>query len=142
MVLRWKNKRWERSRPSSRTGAVRHVPFLLARSGAALDEVARWLMPRRRPEWMALALQRLAIGAATKLDLYAQLRAAEPSPELRRRWRSLVDLLLDLDPIVGKLTQLRGEKEAAVTRDLVLAAITPSVRLSAPALAASGPAPH
>lgn len=89
------------------------VPFLVARSGKALDELVRWLVGRRRPEWMLNVLRWLPMSAAVKWEIYDQIRIEDPSPELREQWHWLVDRIFELDPTVGEKIRDRGRHEEA-----------------------------
>lgn len=89
------------------------IPFLVARSGKALDEMVRWLVGRRPPEWMLNVLRWLPMSAAVKWEIYDQIRVENPSPELREQWHWLVDRLFDLDPTVGEKIRERGRSEEA-----------------------------
>lgn len=77
------------------------IPFLIARSGAALDELARWLVGRRPPEWMLNVLRWLPMSAAVKWEIFDQIKVEDPPPELREQWHWLVDRLVELDPTAG-----------------------------------------
>jgi hypothetical protein len=45
------------------------IPFLMARSGQALDELGRWVAPRRPAEWMLSMLEHLAMPMLIRKEL-------------------------------------------------------------------------
>lgn len=84
------------------------IPFLVARSGKALDELARWLVGRRPPEWLLNMLRWLPMSAAAKWEIYDQIRISDPPPELREQWKWLVEQLVQLDPSAGEKVRQQG----------------------------------
>ncbi|WP_437293526.1 hypothetical protein [Sorangium sp. So ce426] len=57
------------------------VPFLVARSGRALDELARWVAPRRDVEWVISILEYLPMSQYTREDLLRRF-ARSDDPEI------------------------------------------------------------
>ncbi|WP_231864299.1 hypothetical protein [Sorangium cellulosum] len=63
------------------------VPFLVARSGQALDAFARWVAPRRDVEWVISMLEYLPMSQYTREDLLRRFaRSDDPEIEARRQW--------------------------------------------------------
>ncbi len=73
------------------------VPFLVARSGSALDEFGRWVAGRRPGPWLLRMLQFLPMSTAAQDEI---LRAVPPTdePEVRARRRRIVQAMLEIDP--------------------------------------------
>jgi hypothetical protein len=49
------------------------IPFLVARSGKALVEMARWIVGRRTPQWVSRMLSSVAMDPATRDDILRKL---------------------------------------------------------------------
>ena len=104
------------------------VPFLLARSGQALDDFGRWVAPRRPPEWVLLMLKYLPMSMPTQEELLRRFSRVD-DPEIEARRRHILKILLEQDPKMRQ--QLRQEGQLTATRAslrLVLAnrQLTPS----------------
>ncbi|AKT37090.1 hypothetical protein [Chondromyces crocatus] len=70
------------------------VPFLIARSGEALDEFGRWVVRRRPREWVLAMLKYLAMSTSVREELLLDLARPEEDPELSARQRHIVEVLL------------------------------------------------
>ncbi len=104
------------------------IPFLLARSGQALDEFCRWVAPRRPLDWVLTMLDYLSMSMPTHEELLWRFGKAE-DPAIEARRQRLLDFLLETSP--EKKQQLRQEgqlTEARAALRLVLAnrQLTPS----------------
>jgi hypothetical protein len=108
------------------------VPFLMARSGQALDEFGRWVAPRRPPEWVLTMLEYLPMSTMTREDLLWRFGKSE-DPEIEARRQRILEVLLEASPktqqqliekglLEGRLTEARS----ALRRVLVLRQLTPS----------------
>jgi len=75
------------------------VPFLLARSGQALDDFCRWVAPRRPLEWLLgmLELEYLPMSMPTREELLERFAPVD-DPEIEARRRHILKVLLDQDP--------------------------------------------
>lgn len=82
------------------------VPFLVARSGRALDEFARWVAPRRKVEWVFYMLQYMPMSPWTREELERRF-ARSDDPEVEARRQEILQTLLAHSPDVKK--QLVGE---------------------------------
>jgi hypothetical protein len=108
------------------------VPFLLARSGQALDDFCRWVAPRRPLEWVLAMLDYLPMSMPTHEELLWRLGPVE-DPQIEARRQRLLDFLLETSPqkkqqlidtglSVGRLTATR----ASLRRVLARRQLTPS----------------
>jgi hypothetical protein len=108
------------------------VPFLLARSGQALDEFCRWVAPRRPLDWVLTMLECLPMSMPLQEELLWRFGKAE-DPEVEARRQRILDFLLETSPqkkqqlidtglSVGRLTEAR----AALRRVLAGRKLTPS----------------
>jgi hypothetical protein len=73
------------------------VPFLLARSGQALDDFGRWVAPRRPPEWVLTMLEYLPMSMPTREELLRRFGPVE-DPEIEARRQHILKVLLEQDP--------------------------------------------
>jgi hypothetical protein len=72
------------------------VPFLVARSGRALDDFGRWVATRRPAEWVLDMVQYTAMSSSARVQVANSIETDEP--EVRARQRHLVEILLAKDP--------------------------------------------
>ncbi len=91
------------------------VPFLVARSGQALDEFARWVADRRPLDWVLGMLRYLAMSTSVREEL--MWRFGEPeSPEIEERERQMAEIFLEARPrLKERLVEegrLAGERAA------------------------------
>jgi hypothetical protein len=86
------------------------VPFLLTRSGKALDEFGLWAAMRRAPGWLLRMLQSTAMSNAVRKQV--ELYMEPDSPEMRERQRHLAKMLLRLDPELKREILSEGRSEA------------------------------
>jgi len=120
------------------------VPFLLARSGQALDELGRWVASRRPVEWVLAMLEYLPMSTLAREDLLWRFGKVE-DPEIEARRQRILEVLLEASPqtqqklieqgiergiergveqgrVEGRLTEAR----AALRRVLALRQLTPT----------------
>jgi len=86
------------------------VPFLLARSGQALDEFCRWVAPRRPLEWVLTMLDYMPMSMLTHDELLWRFGKAE-DPEIEARRQRLLDFLLETSPQKKQLLRHEGQQE-------------------------------
>src|SRR5262249_31105521 len=72
-------------------------PFLLARSGQALDDFGRWVAPRRPVEWVLTMLKCLPMAMPTREELLQRLGPSD-DPEIEARRQHILKVLLEQDP--------------------------------------------
>jgi hypothetical protein len=72
------------------------VPFLVARSGRALDDFGRWVATRRPAEWVLDMVQYTAMSTSARAQVINSIEAEDP--EVRARQRHLVQLLFAKHP--------------------------------------------
>jgi hypothetical protein len=101
------------------------VPFLLARSGQALDEFCRWVAPRRPLDWVLNVLEYLPMSMLTQEDLLRKFGPVD-DPEIERRRQRILDFLLETSPL--KKQQLRQEAQQEGQQEGWLAATRASLR--------------
>jgi hypothetical protein len=90
------------------------VPFLLARSGQALDEFCRWVAPRRPPEWVLPMLEYLPMSMLTQEDLLWRFGPVE-DPVIEARRQRILDFLLETSPQKKQQLQQEGQQEGRLT---------------------------
>jgi hypothetical protein len=76
------------------------IPFLIARTGGALDELGRWIRGRRSPDWISRMVEYLPMSTAVHDEL---LRFALEKPEdeaMRARQELTARVYLELTPKV------------------------------------------
>jgi hypothetical protein len=112
------------------------IPFLLARSGEALDEFCRWVAPRRPLDWVLSMLDYLPMSMPTHEELLWRFGPAE-DPAIEARRQRLLDFLLETSPqkkqqlidkglLEGQLAGRLTEARAALRRVLASRQLTPS----------------
>jgi len=73
------------------------VPFLLARSGQALDDFCRWVAPRRPLDWVLNMLECLPMSMPTHEELLWRFGPVE-DPVIEARRQHILDFLLETSP--------------------------------------------
>lgn len=104
------------------------IPFLLARSGQALDEFSRWVAPRRPLDWVLTMLEYLPMSMPTREELVRRFAPVD-DPEILARRKHILQVLLDMDPQTQQQLQLEGrltEARAALHRVLACRQLMPS----------------
>lgn len=102
------------------------MPFLLARSGQALDELGRWVAPRRPLEWVLGMLEYLPMSTLTREDLLWRFGKSE-DPEIEARRQRILEVLLEASPktqqqlieqgrLEGQLISTRAHLRRALAR--------------------------
>lgn len=105
------------------------VPFLLARSGQALDDFGRWVAPRRPPEWVLGMLQHLPMSIPTREELLRRLGLVD-DPEIEARGQHIMQILLERNPQMKQrlLQGLRQEVQQEGRQEGQLTATRASLR--------------
>lgn len=75
------------------------IPFLVARSGNALDEFARWAAPRRPLDWVLSMVEFTAMSPKVAEDLLWRFGRAE-DPKIEARRQRILQVLLEASPKV------------------------------------------
>ena len=73
------------------------IPFLLCRSGQALDEFCRWVADRRPVEWVLSMVEFLPMSTLAREDLLWRFGKAE-DPEVEARRQRILEVLLEASP--------------------------------------------
>src|SRR5437868_3710103 len=74
------------------------VPFLVARTGQALDAFVRWVKTRRPLPWLFRVLESLPMSAATYEDLSNFTLVKTDDPEVRARRHMILSRFLEVLP--------------------------------------------
>jgi hypothetical protein len=87
------------------------IPFLIARSGRALDEFCPWVKTRRPPEWVTRMVECLPMTDAVYDELlrFGVTKTDDPLREARRK--RMVRVLLDTTPDVKEEIRDEGRLE-------------------------------
>jgi hypothetical protein len=109
------------------------LPFLLLRSGRALDELCLWMKERRPPLWLARVVEFLPMSVAVYDELIRWVSTRTEDPEMNARKRRAVRIFLETTPEVrgelldeGRLEgRLVGER-SMLRRALTHRKLTPS----------------
>ena len=112
------------------------VPFLMARSGQALDEFGRWVAPRRPLEWVLSMLEYLPMSTLAREELLWRFGKAD-DPEVEARRQHILKVLLEASPqtrqqlidegrLEGQMEGRLAEARAGLRRVFVHRQLTPS----------------
>lgn len=74
------------------------VPFLIARSGRALDAFVDWVKDRRPTEWLLHVLECLPMSTAARQELRGHLFRKTDDPEIRARQQEIAEWALEASP--------------------------------------------
>ncbi len=88
------------------------IPFLLTRSGKALDAFGVWVADRKPAQWVLNMLKCVAMSQAAREMVFHYVK--DDRPEVRERRRHVLKLLLASEPDVAQ--QLKEEGRAAEAR--------------------------
>jgi hypothetical protein len=123
---RWHGFLWIAANELPLTEAL--IPFLVARSGRALDEFVRWVAPQRPLEWVLSMLKCLPMSMPSREELLWRFGKSD-DPEIEARQQHILDVLLEANPHTrqrlietGRLTEAR----ASLRRVLARRQLTPS----------------
>jgi hypothetical protein len=121
------------------------IPFLLARSGQALDDFGRWVAPRRPPEWVLTMLEYLPMSMPTREELLRRFGPVE-DPEIEARRQHILKVLLEQDPkmrqqlidtgiekglLEGRLTEARVALRRVLARRQIMLSTDDEARIDA-----------
>ena len=107
------------------------LPFLMARSGRALQRFVRWVVTRRPREWVLRMVQILPMSTSLREEMLRYVPRTD-DPEIRARQKHVARVLLDMDPELreevkgeareeGRLQEARGALRGVLaTRELSL----------------------
>lgn len=87
------------------------VPFLIARSGSKLVELAAWVVGRKPVGWIKDMLKMTTMDEATRREIMKQYPIVDPSPELVEQWRWLVNELVGQNLSLGGELAEKGRQE-------------------------------
>jgi len=89
------------------------VPFLIARSGSALDEFGFWIRDRRPTDWISRMVEFLPMSTAVHEELLRFVLTKSEDPEVQARQKLVAKVYVDMTP----------EVKAEVTAEAVAAAV-------------------
>lgn len=84
------------------------VPFLVARSGRALDEFVRWIAPRRSLLWLFDMLEYLPMSTAAQNDMMPLMAYPQDDPQLEARRQYIIRYLFDHSPWLQNEVERKG----------------------------------
>jgi hypothetical protein len=90
------------------------IPFLLARSGQALDAFGRWVAPRRPLDWVLSMLEYLPMSMPTRQELLSRFGKVD-DPEIEARRQHILEVLLEASPHTQQQLRLEGRLEGRLT---------------------------
>lgn len=96
------------------------IPFLVARSGRALEEFGRWVVLRRPVEWVLDMVEYTAMSTTVREELLRTITTSD-DPEVRARQRHAAEVLVDVYPEAAwKIhDEGRNEGQLATARTLL-----------------------
>jgi hypothetical protein len=94
------------------------IPFLLARSGQALDEFGRWVASRRPLEWMMNMLEFLPMSAPTMEELLERFGPVIDEPEVEARRQRILQSLLKTSPATRQALTDQARAEGVAKGEL------------------------
>ena len=74
------------------------IPFLIARSGRALDAFVGWVKTRRSIEWLLRVLEYLPMSSAAHEDLRSYVFPKTDDPVIRARQRMIAEWAVESSP--------------------------------------------
>lgn len=99
------------------------VPFLIARTGRALDAFVRWVKTRRPIYWLLRVLECLPMSSPARENLENYVFPKTDDPVIRSRRARIARLALDASPEVRE-EERREEERSALRRVLALRGLT------------------
>lgn len=84
------------------------IPFLIARTGSALDKLGRWVKSRRPPPWLLRMIQFLPMPMPVQDEVLRYLGMVATDPEVRARQRYVARRLVEMTPEVRDEILERG----------------------------------
>ena len=104
------------------------IPFLMARSGRALDAFGRWVAPHRSIEWVLSMVEYMTMSMPTRDELIRRFGKVD-DPEIEARRQHILKVLLEMSPQTKQQIKEEGLLEgqrAALRRVLARRQLTPS----------------
>jgi hypothetical protein len=74
------------------------IPFLIARTGRALDEFGRWVKSCRPPQWLLRVVEFLPMSTAVYDEMLRYMLAKTDDPEVRARQKLMGRVCLEMTP--------------------------------------------
>ena len=76
------------------------IPFLITRTGRALDELGRWIQTQRPPDWLSRMVEFLPMSAAVHEELLRFVLTRSEDPEVKARQKLIAKVYVDMTPEV------------------------------------------
>lgn len=89
------------------------VPFLVARSGKALDEFAMWVAPQKSVDWVMAMIQYTAMSDEVTEELLRRTFTRAEDPEIEARRRLIRRVLIETTPGLTEELMTQGGLRAA-----------------------------
>jgi hypothetical protein len=94
------------------------IPFLIARSGRALDELGLWIRDRRPSDWLLRMIEFLPMSLAAHEELFRFVMTKTEDPEVKARQMLFLKLYVDMIPevkaeVVAEMVAEAARKAAA-----------------------------
>jgi hypothetical protein len=86
------------------------IPFLMVRSGRALDAFGRWVAPRRTIEWVLHMVRYTKMSMPTREELLRRFPKVD-DPEIQARTQHMIDVLLEVNPQAKRQIREEGAME-------------------------------
>ena len=96
------------------------VPFLVARSGRALDDFARWVAPRRPLDWVLSMIEYTSMSTTVREELLRKFARVD-DPEIEARRQEILHALLDASPHVREQLIEKGIEKGRLEGQLAQA---------------------
>ena len=113
------------------------VPFLVARSGRALDEFGRWVASRRSLDWVLSMLEYLAMSTTVREELLWRFGKSD-DPEVEARRQRILEVLLEASPQTqqqlidkGRLAEARSALRRVLARRQLALSLDEESRIEA-----------
>jgi hypothetical protein len=96
------------------------VPFLVARSGRALDDFARWVAPRRPLDWVLNMIEYTSMSMTVREELLRKFAQVD-DPEIEARRQEILRALLEASPKVQQELIEKGRTEGLTSGQAIAA---------------------
>jgi hypothetical protein len=92
------------------------IPFLIARTGRALDDLGRWVQTRRPPDWLSRMVEFLPMSIAVHEELLRFVLTKSEDPEIKARQKLIAKVYIDMTPEAK--AEVKAEMKAAMKAEM------------------------